>query len=162
MFGSVPQQLNRAKWCSKEMMAGLFIKPHPRKTALFLVTAVLANSFGNLLLALAMNRLASFSAVSLPAYLAALAHDPFLLPGVALTALYALLQLTLFSWADLSFVVPCIASSYIVSTLLAEFILREQVEAGRWIGVLLIFVGVILVAQTPEATKEHAAEVHTS
>lgn len=143
-------------------MAGLVIKPHPRNTALFLVTAVLANSFGNLLLALAMNRLPGFSAVSFPVYLEALARDPFLVPGVALTALYALLQLTLFTWADLSFVVPCIASSYIVSTVLAEFILRERVEPSRWLGVLLIFLGVILVANTPEATREHAAEVHIS
>ena len=131
-------------------------KPHASKTALFLSVAVLANSFGNLLLALAMNRLPDFGTVPFHSYLQSLLHDPFLVPGAALSGLYAFLQLTLFTWADLSFVVPCIASSYIVSTVLAEFILGEHVQPMRWAGVLLIFLGVILVANTPEATRPHA------
>lgn len=143
-------------------MTRAFTKPHPRKTATFLIVAILANSFGNLLLALAMNRLPGFFQVPFHEYLLALLRDPFLFPGVVLSGIYALLQLTLFSWADLSFVVPCIASSYIVSTVLAEFVLGETVEPARWFGVLLIFCGVILVANTPEATKPNATEVHIS
>jgi drug/metabolite transporter (DMT)-like permease len=125
------------------------------KTALFLTIAVLANSFGNLLLSIAMSRLPAFGDVTLWQYILGMVHDPFLIPGAALTATYALLQVWLFSWADLSFVVPCIASSYVISTLLAEFILRERIEATRWAGVLLICFGVFLVARTPVATKPH-------
>lgn len=142
-------------------MGRISSRPHPRKTVFFLSVAVLANSFGNLLLALAMNRMPDFTQVPFHVYLSSLLHDPFLIPGAALSATYALLQLTLFSWADLSFVVPCIASSYIVSTLLAQFILGEHVDLARWFGVLLIFLGVMLVVNTPEATKEHPAEAHT-
>lgn len=131
-------------------------KPQASKTALFLTVAVLANSFGNLLLALAMTRLPDLGQVPFHAYLLSIVRNPFLIPGAALSSLYAFLQLTLFSWADLSFVVPCIASSYIVSTVLAEFILGEHVEPTRWAGVLLIFLGVVLVANTPQATRPHA------
>lgn len=140
-------------------MVSLRIRSRNTRTALSLGIAVLANSFGNLLLALAVTRLPAFSAVSMTDYLASAIRDPFLIPGVALTATYALVQLWLFSWADLSFVVPCIASSYIISTLLAEFILGEHIQLIRWIGVLLICFGVFLVARTPVATKPHAERV---
>lgn len=131
------------------------IRNRGARTAIFIAIAVLANSFGNLLLAIAMERMPRFSQVDLSAYIWDLLSNSFMLPGAALNAVYSLIQLWLFSWADLSFVVPCIASSYIVSTLLAEFVLGEQVLRARWIGDLLICIGVILVAKTPVATRTH-------
>lgn len=121
---------------------------------MFLVIAVLGNSFGNLLLAQGMNAMPAFSQVPFLDYLLRLGSSPYLLPGAALTAVYTLTQVSLFSWADLSFVVPCIASSYIVSTILGEFVIGEHVGAVRWAGVALISLGVALVAETPVATKE--------
>lgn len=111
-----------------------------------------------MLLSIGMHQLPAFGQVQLGHYISSLALDPFIAPGVALTATYSLIQVFLFSWADLSFVVPCMASSYIVSTVLAQFILGENVLALRWCGVLLICLGVLLVARTPVATKPHAAE----
>ena len=116
---------------------------------------MLANSFGSLLLALAVARLPAFNPNAVGAYLSSALHNPFLIPGVVLTATYAGVQLWMFGWADLSFVVPCIASSYIVSTLLAEFVLGEHIQLMRWSGVLLICCGVFLVARTPVSTKPH-------
>lgn len=124
-----------------------------RKTAIFIMIAVAANSFGNLLLAEGMKRMPGFGHSALGHYLLHLLDNPFLIPGAALTALYTLSQLSLFSWADLSYVVPCTASSYIVTTLLGEFVLGEHIVPGRWAGVLLIFCGVVLVARTPTQTK---------
>ena len=120
---------------------------------MFLLVAVLTNSFGNLLLALAMDRLPSFAATPLPHYLYLVLVDPYLLLGTALSAAYMVAQLSLLSWADLSFVVPVMASSYGVTALLSEFILGERVETERWVGVVLISVGVALVARTPAATS---------
>lgn len=102
-----------------------------------------------------MDRIPGFGSVPFFHYVIAFLLNPYLLPGAALTAVYTLSQVSLFSWADLSFVVPCIASSYIVSTLLGEFILGEHVAPIRWGGVMLIFLGVALVAETPVATREH-------
>ena len=124
-----------------------------RKTAIFILIAVVANSFGNLLLAEAMEHMPALSHVAILHYVEHLLGNPFLIPGAALTSLYTLSQLSLFSWADLSFVVPCTASSYIVTTLLGEFILGEHVALARWIGVLLIFCGIVLVARTPTSTR---------
>lgn len=120
---------------------------------MFITIAVLANSFGNMLLYEAMAGLPGFHQVPFGDYVFRLAKNPYMLPGAALTALYAFVQIWLFSWADLSFVVPCTAASYIVSTLLADFVLGESVHLARWIGVVMICVGVALVARTPVATK---------
>jgi uncharacterized membrane protein len=130
------------------------------KTAIFIAIAVLANSFGNLMLSIGMNNMPAFTHVTLVNYLLHLIANPFVLPGAALMAVFTLAQLSLFSWADLSFVVPCVASSYIVTTALSEFILEEHIHAERWVGVLLIVAGVVLVAETPERTKDEPLEVH--
>jgi drug/metabolite transporter (DMT)-like permease len=128
------------------------------KTAIFIAIAVLANSFGNLLLSMAMARLPAFSHTAFAHFAIRVAEDPYMLPGVALTAIYTLTQVSLFSWADLSFVVPCISSSYVASTLLGEFVLGEQVHLLRWVGVALITIGVAMVAETPVATKPHPSQ----
>ncbi len=127
--------------------------PTRRKTFIFIAVAVLANSFGNLLLSIGMDRMPRFSFGALPHYFLSGITDPQLLAGTFLTATYSFAQLSLFSWADLSFVVPCIASSYVITALLSEFILNEPVHLERWAGVLLISLGVFLVSRTPPATS---------
>ena len=135
-------------------------RPNPRvsKTVLFISIAVVANSFGNLMLALGMDQMPAFQHVPLAHYLVGLLANPFLIPGAALSAVYTLAQISLFSWADLSFVIPCTASSYALTTMLGEFVLGEQVHWARWLGVILITGGVVLVAETPVTTKPHPQE----
>jgi drug/metabolite transporter (DMT)-like permease len=135
-------------------------RPNPRvsKTILFIAIAVIANSFGNLMLALGMDGMPAFQHIPLAHYLLGLLTNPFLIPGAALSAVYTLAQISLFSWADLSFVIPCTASSYALTTMLGELVLGEHVHWARWLGVVLITCGVVLVAETPVATKSHPRE----
>jgi drug/metabolite transporter (DMT)-like permease len=60
--------------------------------------------------------------------------------------------MTVVSWADYSYVMPAGAFGYAILTLLAVVFLHESVSAKRWIGVLLICVGVLLVGQTKPTT----------
>lgn len=48
--------------------------------------------------------------------------------------------------ADLSFAVPATAASFVIETLLARIILKEQVSGRRWTGALLVACGVALLA----------------
>jgi drug/metabolite transporter (DMT)-like permease len=123
------------------------------------VVAVLTNSFGNLLLSLGMSRMPDFYHVPFLHYVFLLVANPYVMPGVLASLIYALVQLSLFSWADLSYVVPLIASSYIVTTVLSRFILHEQVVLARWFGVILISLGVALIAKTPPHTVGEPDEV---
>jgi len=81
--------------------------------------------------------------------------------GIAFLLGFMASQMTVMSWADYSYVMPAGAFGYALQTFLAVVILHETVSAKRWIGVLLICVGVILVGQTrPRTTQEEAQAAH--
>jgi uncharacterized membrane protein len=60
--------------------------------------------------------------------------------------------MTVLSWADYSYVMPAGAFGYAILTMLAVVFLHESVSPRRWVGVLLICVGVLLVGQTKPST----------
>lgn len=70
---------------------------------------------------------------------------PWLWVGVALIGTGFFSMLMLLSWENVSFVVPSTALSYAVGALGAKFFLGETVNNIRWIGVLLVCIGVALV-----------------
>ncbi len=62
--------------------------------------------------------------------------------AVSFFAFMALLQI-----APLSFAVPASASTFILETLLARFVLHERVGKRRAAGAILVFSGVLLLAR---------------
>jgi drug/metabolite transporter (DMT)-like permease len=66
--------------------------------------------------------------------------------AIPLMALSFYALLVLLSWQPISFVIPASALSYVVGTLGAKYILKEEVNAARWAGVILVCAGVALVA----------------
>ena len=62
--------------------------------------------------------------------------------------------MTVLSWADYSYVMPAGAFGYALLTLLAVVFLHERVSPVRWMGVILICLGVLLVGQTKPRTTE--------
>jgi drug/metabolite transporter (DMT)-like permease len=77
-------------------------------------------------------------------------------PEVALGVLFLLAFFACYtaalSWADLTYVLPATSVSFILLTLVARFVLHETVSLTRWLGVLLISIGVGVVTQGPELT----------
>jgi drug/metabolite transporter (DMT)-like permease len=65
--------------------------------------------------------------------------------GVLFEAIFFGCLLVLMSRADVSFIWPLTALGYLLTTLAARFILREQVSPLRWSGVMLIMMGAALV-----------------
>jgi drug/metabolite transporter (DMT)-like permease len=93
----------------------------------------------------------------------ALDHLPNILlvvfhPQIALGILFLLAffgcYIAALSWADLTYVLPTTSVSFILLTLVAKFILHENVSLTRWMGVLLISVGIGLVSQGPALTPQ--------
>jgi uncharacterized membrane protein len=74
--------------------------------------------------------------------------------GILFLTGFMLSYMTVLSWADYSYVMPAGAFGYALLTLLAVVFLHESVSARRWIGVVLICVGVLLVGQTKPRTTE--------
>src|SRR5579859_6971659 len=76
--------------------------------------------------------------------------------GIVFLSGFMLSYMTVLSWADYSYVMPAGAFGYALLTLLAVVFLHETVSPRRWVGVLLICVGVLLVGQTRPRTTEVA------
>lgn len=69
----------------------------------------------------------------------------FAIPLLA-ASFYSLL--ILLSWAPLSVVIPASAFNYVVGTFGAKYLLKEQVSIKRWVGVVMVCIGVTLVLLT--------------
>jgi uncharacterized membrane protein len=72
--------------------------------------------------------------------------------GILFLSGFMLSYMTVLSWADYSYVMPAGAFGYAILTFLAVLFLHESVSLRRWIGVVLICVGVLLVGQTKPRT----------
>src|SRR5260370_32091883 len=78
--------------------------------------------------------------------------------GILFLTGFMLSYMTVLSWADYSYVMPAGAFGYPLLTLLAVVFLHESVSSRRWVGVVLICVGVLLVGQTKPRTTAVASE----
>lgn len=74
--------------------------------------------------------------------------------GIPLMGVYFYSFLSLLSRADLSFVLPLTSISFITGTLLAKYVLKEEVNVTRWIGTVVIVLGVALVASGEAKTEK--------
>jgi drug/metabolite transporter (DMT)-like permease len=114
---------------------------------------ILSNTFGNCLLAIGMQHMPDFMGTPLLSYLLALLGNPWIISGTALLTLWMVSQLTMFTWADLSYVLPVTASGYMVTAILGKWLLGEQITAMRWGGTVLITIGSMIVSRTPVRTR---------
>ena len=132
--------------------------PHPNaalKTRICLLIVILANSLGNVVLRHGMRQVGSIATYD-PLRLVlssfrALAN-PFVAAGVALLVIFFVAHMIVLSWADLSYVLPMTSVGYVLVTVLGWWLLDEAVRPARWLGILVITAGVILVGRTAAAT----------
>ena len=75
-----------------------------------------------------------------------LARNPYVAIGLPAMAVSFFALMALLSVANLSFAVPATAFSYVLETVLAKYILKEQIGWRRWLGASLVGCGVLLVA----------------
>lgn len=76
--------------------------------------------------------------------------------GLLLETIFFVLLQYLLGQRDVSFVWPLTAVSFVMTTLAAQFILHERVDAIRWGGVTLIVLGAMLISYG-EHNKEKTA-----
>lgn len=69
----------------------------------------------------------------------------YVLTGTLLMMVYFGMYMVALRLADLSFVLPLTALSYLLGALLAKYFLREDVSAAKWIGTFVITLGVVIV-----------------
>lgn len=106
---------------------------------------------GDSLVSRGMKQAGSISLHDLPSIVLVVFRPEVALGILFLLAFFACYTSAL-SWADLTYVLPATSISFILLTLVAKFILHENVSLARWLGVLLISIGVGVVTQGPALT----------
>ena len=124
------------------------------KTRAFAVLVILSNAFGNFSLTWGMKHRGAMLTLSPLSYIQAI-FSPWVTLGISLLILWLLARMALFSWADLSYVLPVTSLGYVANALIGRFFLSEQITPARWFGTLLIVAGTTLVGLShPHTTKE--------
>jgi drug/metabolite transporter (DMT)-like permease len=108
-----------------------------------------ATAIGEVLQAKGMRRhgeIRDFRPGALGSAAVTLARNWMVAASVAAMAVSFFAYLGLLTVAELSFAVPATAVTYALETLLAKYVLREQVSWLRWAGAGLVIGGVALVS----------------
>lgn len=116
--------------------------------ALFVLLVVVAGTSGEMFVSRAMKGLGevtSFRPGAIARVVVRALAEPWMWAGLGMMALAFFCLLVLLSRANVSFVVPVTALSYVMAALGGRFFLGEQVNASRWLGVCLVCLGVALV-----------------
>ena len=116
----------------------------------WILVAIIAssNTLGDLLNTAGMKRIGAVEDLSLRSLLLlllAIVRSPMVLGGIVALAIGFFAIMSLLSIATVSFAIPATASSYLVETLLAKYILKEDVRWRRWAASGLVVVGVVLL-----------------
>jgi uncharacterized membrane protein len=127
------------------------------KTYLLILLMVIFGPLGNVLLGKGMKRIGALSIGTTVGVIDLLSRgltSGIIWLGIGSLVTFFVAYMLVLSWADYSYVQPASSAAYGVVALLAHFMLREVVTPTRWMGVLLICVGVFVVGQTPPRTTE--------
>ena len=117
--------------------------------------AVVSQAAGNVLLSDGMKSVAGLTSVVsgdwLELSLQVCCSPPILL-GLAFLIISFVLFATTLSRADLSYVLPLVSSEVVVNVAFAKYFLQETVPPTRWVGAVLISMGVVLVLKSSPRT----------
>lgn len=119
---------------------------------LILGLVALCAPLGDTCLSRGMTNLSPIS-LAHPHTLIAAVFTPWITVGILLLIGFFASYLTALSWADLTFVLPATAFGNVIVALLARYWLHEPISVERWIGIVLITVGVGFVAHGPSLTE---------
>jgi uncharacterized membrane protein len=127
------------------------------KTYLLIFLMVIFGPLGNVLLGKGMKRIGAVS-IGMPAetldFLSRVLMSGTIWLGIGFLITFFVAHMLVLSWADYSYVQPASSVAYGMVALLAHFMLREVVTPMRWMGVLVICLGVLVVGHTPPRTTE--------
>jgi drug/metabolite transporter (DMT)-like permease len=125
------------------------------KTYFAILLMIIFGPFGNVMLGKGMKKVGEVS-VDNPAQvvhtLMTIFRTPAIWMGIASLITFFLTYMLVLSWADYTFVQPSTSISYGMVALLSHFLLREAIAPIRWLGVLVICLGVFIVSWTPPRT----------
>jgi drug/metabolite transporter (DMT)-like permease len=127
----------------------------PGRYLVLLIAAVTA-PLGDTLLSLGMKRLGPVP-LGQPLLLFHAVLSPYVALGIAMLIGFFASYTAALSWADLTFVLPATSFGNVLVALLARFWLHEAITPMRWLGIVLITLGVGFVANGKSYTEQPPA-----
>ena len=127
------------------------------KTYVLLFLLVFLGSVGNTFLSKGMKDVGELDFSGLPAIghgATLVLTSPAVWLGILMMLLFMVCHMLVLSWADYSFVMPFSALAYALVPLLGYLFLGEHVSIARWVGIVLIFLGVVLINRTSLRTTD--------
>lgn len=125
------------------------------KTIVLICLMVVFGPLGDAVLRLGMRNIGAISDWS-PANLAHLFVAVFtsgmIWLGIGSLLAFFISFTVVLSWADYSYVQPASSFAYGLVAILGHYMLGESITTMRWVGVLIICFGVLIVGQTPHRT----------
>jgi uncharacterized membrane protein len=136
------------------------------KTAVVLITAIVAQALGDVCLTKGMKAISSLEAnAGATGRLSEISHialeaiqSPMVWVGTLLLIVFFVLFSAALSWADLSFVLPATAFGYVLNVAAGNYFLAESVSNRRWAGAAIITLGVLFVSRSGERAAETPRE----
>ncbi len=120
---------------------------------LVLLTVAVTAPLGDTLLSVGMKQLGPVS-LAHPAQLLHAVLTPYVGAGIVLLIGFFASYTAALSWADLTYVLPTTSIGNVIIALLSRFWLHEQgITPSRWLGILLITMGVGFVANGKSYTE---------
>ena len=127
------------------------------KTYLLICLMVIFGPLGNVLLGKGMKQLGASSegpALGALGFVSHVLSSGTIWLGIGSLLTFFVAYMLVLSWADYSYVQPASAAAYGMVALLGHFVLREVVTPVRWMGVILICCGVLVVGHTSPRTTD--------
>ena len=118
------------------------------KVLVVMFFAVVFGAFGDVSLSKGMKAVAAMPTGGVVHTVVAVFTNAYVVGGILLLVGFLTLYLASLSWESLSFVLPLTAADYVLVTVLAHFLLGEDVSPIRWLGSIAVALGIALVART--------------
>jgi drug/metabolite transporter (DMT)-like permease len=112
------------------------------------IISILLAVAGQLLMKRGMMAFGTFPVSQLLYKIIPMFMNPYVFFGFACFGLSSIFWLVVLSRLPLSLVYPMVSVAYVLVALFSYFVFKETVSAVRWVGILIIILGVFLISRS--------------
>jgi len=118
------------------------------KNLIMIMATVILNTAGQFMMKAGINKIGKIGLGNIMEAFQKVVTSWYVIGGFSSYALSAVLWILILSRAELSWAFPMVSLSYVITALLAPYLLNEPFSIQRFIGILVICAGVFLVSRT--------------
>ena len=118
------------------------------KNLLLIIMTVCLNTTGQFMMKAGINKIGKIDISRFLHFVPRVISSGYVIGGFLAYALSAVLWIVILSRAELSWAFPMVSLSYVITAVLSPVLLGESFSIQRFVGILVICLGVFLVSRT--------------